>query len=178
MVEIYQLLTGIGFACARELVHLGATVLICARTTAAVEAAVSAINGEASTQNQSQKSGHAIGLTCDVGSSEGRQALVDAVSKHFGARLNILVNNVGTNMRKTIEESTQHEYDTMMRTNVESCFNICKHLSSALRNAISNKMETGGYSGTVVNVASAAGIRSSGTGTIYAMTKGSCDRYV
>ena len=50
----------------------------------------------------------------------------------------------------------------MMRTNVDSCFFLCRSFSKALRAS----------KGAVVNVASAAGLRSSGTGTIYAMTKG------
>ena len=37
---------GIGLACARELISFGATVLICARTPAAVEKAVASLNGD------------------------------------------------------------------------------------------------------------------------------------
>ena len=39
-----------------------------------------------------------------------------------------LVNNVGTNVRKPIGEATPAEYDTMMSTNVSSCYFLCKDL--------------------------------------------------
>ena len=55
----------------------------------------------------------------------------------------------------------------MLRTNVDSMFYLTKGLSDLLK----RKRGTGAAS-SVVNVASVAGVRSSGTGTIYALTKG------
>jgi Tropinone reductase 1 len=76
--------------------------------------------------------------------------------------LDCLVNNVGTNIRSRIEDSTEADYETMLRTNIDSSFFLCKDFFGALKES----------EGCVVNISSAAGIRSSGTGSIYALTKG------
>lgn len=73
-----------------------------------------------------------------------------------------LVNNVGTNVRKPIGEATTDEYNTMMATNVSSCYFMCKGLRPFLSRS---KLAS------VVNISSAAGVNSTGTGAIYAMTK-------
>lgn len=143
---------GIGFSCVKEVLGLNAAkVLICARTEDSVKGALEALN-DARVQ----------GCVCDVSSAKGRAKLVSAVKEHCGDSLDCLVNNVGTNKRKSIEDSTEEEYATIMRTNVDSCFFLCKNLAPLLKKA----------KGSIVNVASVAGIRSSGTGTIYAMSKG------
>ena len=72
------------------------------------------------------------------------------------------MNNVGTNVRKPIGEATPTEYDTMMSTNVSSCYFLCKDLRPFLSRS---------KFASVVNVSSAAGVNSTGTGAIYAMTK-------
>jgi NAD(P)-dependent dehydrogenase (short-subunit alcohol dehydrogenase family) len=45
-----------------------------------------------------------IALTTDVSTSEGIDKLVASIEEHFGGRLDILVNNVGTNVRKARSE--------------------------------------------------------------------------
>ena len=145
---------GIGFACAKELVELGAKVFICARTEPSVSEALKELNA-----SPSESRGSAVGVVCDVSTTEGRSVLVQAV----GSQLDCLVNNVGTNIRAKIEDATEEEYYKMMRTNVDSCFFLCKSFFPVLK-------ECRGSS--VVNVASVAGIKSSGTGSIYAATKG------
>ena len=70
---------------------------------------------------------------------------------------------VGTNRRKPVSEFTQEDYDTIMKTNVDTCFFMSKEFYPLLRGV------DGGS--CIVNVSSAAGVRSSGTGAIYAMTK-------
>merc|ERR1711924_46209 len=109
-----------------------------------------------------------MGVVCDIATSEGRKTLVEAVDKHFDSSLDILVNNVGTNRRKPIGEVTDEDYSTIMRTNVDSMFFLTKDLEPFLRRGKGGN----GAKGSVVNVASAAGIRSSGTGTVYALSKG------
>mmetsp|Transcript_17 Transcript_17/g.22 ORF Transcript_17/g.22 Transcript_17/m.22 type:complete len:175 (-) Transcript_17:110-634(-) len=70
------------------------------------------------------------------------------------------------NIRKPIEEQSDEEYEQMMRTNVDSAYFLCKDLQDMLLNAAN---ENGGAA--VVNVASAAGVQSSGTGCVYGMSK-------
>ena len=61
------------------------------------------------------------------------------------------------------KEAAEADYKRMFATNVDSAYFLCKDLQQMLAHE-------GG--GVVVNVASAAGLASSGTGAIYGMTKG------
>ena len=103
-----------------------------------------------------------VGYVCDVSTRQGRSTLKDAVENNFGGRLDCLVNNVGTNKRAPIEDSTEEDYEVMMKSNLDSCFFLCKIFSENLSKS----------NGCVVNIASVAGVSSSGTGSIYAATKG------
>lgn len=100
-------------------------------------------------------------LAADVSEATGRAALVVHVAELWGS-LDILVNNVGTNKRQRVEDSTDEEYRTMVATNMDSAFFLSRDCLPLLRKS--------GYA-SVVNVSSLAGVRSSGTGVIYAMTK-------
>ena len=103
-----------------------------------------------------------VGYVCDVSTRQGRSTLKDAVENNFGGRLDCLVNNVGTNKLSPIEDSTEEDYEVMMKSNLDSCFFLCKIFSENLSKS----------NGCVVNIASVAGVSSSGTGSIYAATKG------
>lgn len=106
-----------------------------------------------------------IHIKCDVSNVDGRQKLLNVISKDVN-EIHGLINNVGTNVRKTIEEQTDDEYNTIMRTNIDSTYYLCKMLKPLLMNGAGT-----GTASTVVNVSSAAGVRSSGTGISYAMSK-------
>ena len=58
------------------------------------------------------------GVEADVATAEGRRALVDAVARAGG--LDILVNNVGTNIRQRTADLSDDDYATVLRTNLES----------------------------------------------------------
>ncbi|CAJ1352979.1 unnamed protein product [Effrenium voratum] len=143
---------GLGRACAAEMLALGAEVVITARKPAEVEATCAELAG----------SGKVYGLAADVSGKEGREALAAYVQNLWGGVLDGLVNNVGTNVRKPIHEATEEEYTTMMRTNVDSCWFLCKMFKPMLERSSRP---------SVVNISSAAGVRSTGTGSVYAMTK-------
>eukprot|EP00933_Yihiella_yeosuensis_P081406 TRINITY_DN95003_c0_g1_i1.p1 TRINITY_DN95003_c0_g1~~TRINITY_DN95003_c0_g1_i1.p1 ORF type:complete len:299 (-),score=58.89 TRINITY_DN95003_c0_g1_i1:463-1359(-) len=149
---------GLGRACAAEFLGLGAEVVVSSRNAAEVETAVKELQN--SIGNSS--GGKAHGLAADVSTKEGREALVDFVQRLWGGALDGLVNNVGTNQRKPIHEATEEEYYTMMRTNIDSCWFLCKMFKPMLEKSAG---------ASVVNVSSVAGIRSTGTGSVYAMTK-------
>jgi Tropinone reductase 1 len=103
---------------------------------------------------------------CDVAESEGRSTLVQAAKEGFG-KIQGLVNNVGTNTRKSILEQTEEEYHTMMKTNVDSSYFLCRSFSDLFD-------EDGA---TIVNVSSAAGTQSSGTGAAYGMSKAAMNHF-
>jgi len=145
---------GIGRAIAEEMLGLGAEVLLTARTESDVLKACEELNA--------RFGGRAHGVPCDVSSKEGRDALKNQVGELWKGRLDGLVNNVGTNARKPIEEVTDEDYRLQMSTNIDSCWYLCKMFKDSLQAS---------PGGCVVNVASAAGVASTGTGTVYAMTK-------
>uniref|UniRef100_A0A7S4QIT9 Uncharacterized protein n=1 Tax=Ditylum brightwellii TaxID=49249 RepID=A0A7S4QIT9_9STRA len=150
---------GIGYETVRSLLANGASgVVICSRRECT------------DTVNKLQdefpnSSVHAV--ACDVSTEDGRSKLVSEVKKQFGTKLHGLVNNVGVNVRKTVMEQTTEEYHNILRTNIDSAYFLSKSLKEMLANAAA---ETGSSS-TIVNVASAAGVVSSGTGAVYGMSK-------
>ena len=77
-------------------------------------------------------------------------------------RLDILVNNTGTNIRKKAIEYETDEYVKVRETNMDSVFDLCR-LAHPLLKASGDA--------SVVNIVSVAAFRQLGTGIPYAMTK-------
>ena len=145
---------GLGFAVAKEMLQLGAEVVIVSRKSAEVEETCASLTALMKRSIP--------GIAADISTKEGREALVAYVQELWGGSLDGLVNNVGTNVRKPIHEATEEEYHTMMRTNIDSCWFLCKMFKPMLERS---------SRASVVNISSAAGVRSTGTGSVYAMTK-------
>jgi Tropinone reductase 1 len=143
--------SGIGLATARELAALGADLLLVARGAARLDGVRAAI--------ESEFAGRRVeALAADMASAEDRQRVRDAA----GPALQILVNNAGTNIRKRMADLNLEEYRLVQRTNVESCFDLCRLLYPLLRQ---------GAPSAVVNNASVAGITHLRTGAPYGMSK-------
>lgn len=143
---------GIGAATAEELLRFGATVIAVARTAADLDAQVAHWRAEGL---------DAHGLTADISRPDERQALLHEVSRKW-PRLDILVNNVGTNIRKATAVYSAEEYQHVMATNLESVFGMCQAVYPLMQQA-------GG--GSIVNVASVAGLTYVRTGAAYGMSK-------
>eukprot|EP00899_Mesostigma_viride_P015421 jgi/Mesvir1/23880/Mv10672-RA.1 len=92
---------------------------------------------------------------------KGRETLLHYVEKTWGG-LDCLINNAGTNVRKKIVEATEEEYRLIIQTNMDSVY----YLSKMAYRLLSRSSRP-----TIVNVASAAGVNSTGSGAIYAMSK-------
>jgi tropinone reductase I len=142
---------GIGLAIAQEFLALGAEVIVVARNAEAIERQIDAW----------QSAGKVHGVAADVATSEGRQTMLAFVSKTFG-ELDILVNNVGTNIRKKAIDYTEEEFASIFHTNLTSVFELSR-LFYPLLKASEN--------GSVVNIGSVAGLTSIRTGAPYGMTK-------
>jgi Tropinone reductase 1 len=147
---------GIGLATARELASLGAEVLLVARKAPEVEAIVAALRGEGR---------KAHGCAADVATPEGRQSVSDRVEALWGA-LDVLVNNVGTNIRAPTADYPLESLRQLMAANLESAFGLCQLLRAKLKAS----------RGAIVNVSSIASRTIVRTSTAaYAMTKGALD---
>lgn len=143
---------GIGRAIAEEFLRLGATTCIVARNADEVLTRVSAWRAD---------NLHAYGIAADVMSADGRQLIFEKLSE-IGASLNILVNNVGTNIRKKTIDTTRDDYDHIVATNMTSTFEMCRLFYPMLKSARHS---------SIVNILSVAGFIHLRTGVPYAMTK-------
>ena len=107
--------------------------------------------------------GEATYVHLDVTSEADWQSAVDTAVSAYG-KLNVLVNNAGILIRKTLEETTGEDWDRIMNINAKGVF-------LGTRAAIPAMREAGG--GSIVNISSTAGLVSSPSGSAsYTATKG------
>src|SRR5262245_54406375 len=144
---------GIGRATAHELLRLHATVLAVARTAADVEAAVA--------EWRALGLLHAHGLAADASTPAGIAAILAAARVQLGG-LDLLVANVGTNVRRAAVEYETGEFAQLFRTNVESAFELARAAHPLL---------AAGTAPAVVLVGSVAASAYVGSGVPYAATK-------
>lgn len=104
--------------------------------------------------------GTASAIAVDVTSDEQCKELAEFAMSEYG-RLDILDNNVGNSHRATVTEIDPGDWDSIMELNVKSMM-----LTS--RYAIPKMKESGG--GSIVNIASIAGLRASKS-TVYTASK-------
>lgn len=135
---------GIGKAIVDEFVSLGADVIAVARNL-----------------QQGDKNASAKYLEGDITDPLFRQQVLYEVSKTWGM-LHVLVNNVGTNIRKKFSEYTEEEYRKLFETNLFAM--------TALTQAAHELLVKSG-NGSVVNIASVAGSVDVQSGPPYGMTK-------
>ncbi|KAI5603451.1 hypothetical protein BDE02_01G220000 [Populus trichocarpa] len=147
---------GIGRAIVEELVGFGARVHTCCRNGSELDKCLEDWNDVCS-------GGMISGSVCDVSVGAQRQELMETVSSNFGGKLNILVNNVGTNIRKPMVEFTPEEFSTLMATNFESAFHISQ-LAYPLLKASGE--------GSVVFTSSVSGFVSLKSMSVHGVTKG------
>ncbi|WP_293009277.1 MULTISPECIES: SDR family NAD(P)-dependent oxidoreductase [unclassified Oscillibacter] len=104
---------------------------------------------------------HGVGM--DVASEEAWKAVTERIVEQSG-RLDVIVNNAGINIRKTIEEMTKDEWMQMMEVNTASVFLATKYAIPIMR-------RQGG--GVILNTNSICGlIGHMNTPEAYTATKG------
>ena len=101
-------------------------------------------------------------MACHVGRLEDLEGLVDRVTREFG-HIDILVNNAGTNIAQgPALEMTDAQFDKMVEVNLKSAFRLTRLVAPGM-------CQRG--SGSIVNIASIAGIRPQFQSLLYSMTK-------
>lgn len=143
---------GIGWAIADEFLLLGAEVLIVARNAEEVEIRLA---------EWKRRDLPAYGLRADVTSEADRAAMIAAVEQRWG-RLDVLVNNVGMNIRKPFTDYEEAEYRSIFETNLFSTLAITRLCFPLLQR---------GRGASVVNISSVAASVDVRSGAPYAMTK-------
>lgn len=101
------------------------------------------------------------GVAGDVADRGFRSKLVKEIENKFG-KLDILVNNVGTNVRKKFIEYTEEEYRKLFETNLFSLTEMSRLCHPLLKKS---------GKGSVINIASVAGTIDIQSGPPYGMTK-------
>src|SRR5512133_808885 len=134
---------GIGRAIAEEFLSLGADVTIVARTEADVEALLKAWH--------SRGQGFS-GIVADVSKSAGIETIIHAVQRDSN-KLDVLVNNAGTNIRKESLRYSREEFEFLIGTNMTPAFELSRQLHPLLKAS---------GSGSIVNVVSVGGITALG----------------
>ena len=104
---------GIGRAIALALSEQGAEVVLAARSEDEIEA----VANEVPTR--------ALAVHTDVSDPVQIQHLVDRAISEFG-RLDLLVNNAGIAFQRSVQDTTQEEWDHIMHVNLRSAFLACK----------------------------------------------------
>jgi 3-oxoacyl-[acyl-carrier protein] reductase len=144
---------GIGAAIAKRLAADGASVAITyAKDASAASAVAKAIENNGGT---------AIAIQADATDAQAVKAAVDRTVATFG-RLDVLVNNAGTAIPKTFEETTLEEMDRVININIRGVF--------AATHAALKHMKDGGR---IVTIGSAVGERAASPWLVpYSATKG------
>jgi 3-oxoacyl-[acyl-carrier protein] reductase len=127
---------GIGLATARMLRAEGASVVVCGRDGARLDAAVSDLGSE-----------RCLGVTCDATDPDDLVALRDAAVERFGG-VDVLVNNAGTSARGPAMEVTDEAWQRDLD------LKLMAHIRMA-RLVVPSMRERGG--GAVVSVLSIGG---------------------
>ncbi|XP_018830556.1 tropinone reductase homolog At5g06060-like [Juglans regia] len=149
---------GIGHAIVEELARFGAAVHTCSRNEVELNECM----------HEWEKKGFRVtGSVCDVTSPSERQKLITTVSSLFDGKLNILINNVGTNKSKPTTEYKAEDFSLIMSTNFESAY----HLSQ-----LSHPLLKASSAGSIVFISSVCGVVSVNGGSIYSATKGAMNQ--
>ncbi len=145
---------GIGEAIAHAFAEAGAKVILAARKPDALEAVAQAII---------EKGGQALAVPSHTGKVEDVKKLIAAGVEKFG-QLDVLVNNAATNPyfgpMLDIEDAA---FDKTFEVNVKGYFWLIREVAQHL--------QARGAKGSIINVASVAGIGSAPMQGVYGMTK-------
>lgn len=96
---------GLGLIMARQLLHQGARVAICARDETELECARSDLN---------QHHGRVLTVPCDITDQRQVNTMVQAVQRYFGW-IDVLINNAGIIQVGPVESMTLEDYDEAMK---------------------------------------------------------------
>ncbi|OIR00866.1 acetoacetyl-CoA reductase [mine drainage metagenome] len=98
---------------------------------------------------------------CDVSDYDSCRACIDAIEQDVGA-VDVLVNNAGITRDMTFKKMTKADWDAVMRTNLDSVFNMTKQVMDGM-------MERNW--GRVINISSVNGQKGAFGQTNYAAAK-------
>ncbi len=141
---------GIGAATARRFVAEGAQVLI------------ADINVEAANSLAEELGAAATALHCDVTREDDVKAAAEKAYAHWD-KVDVLVNNAGSELNRAYDETTEDEWDRVLNTDLKGPWLMCKHFVPEMVSA---------GSGSVINISSLNGLVGFPLSTAYGSAKG------
>ena len=141
---------GIGKGIMDEFLSLGAVVIAVARDVSSLK-----------------ESDKLLPVKADVTNENDLKNLLSLIETRFG-RLDFLINNVGTNIRKKTIDYTDEEISHLFNTNLFPVFRFCQAMYPLLKKS---------GSPSVVNISSVAGLMHIRTGPGYGMTKAAINQF-
>jgi 2-deoxy-D-gluconate 3-dehydrogenase len=149
--------SGIGQACARALGAAGANVVVTELPDRIERAEVTVADIMAG-----GSSGVAVPL--DVRDLENIATCVEAAVQAGSGRLDVLVNNAGTNVRQKAFDVTEDAWDTVLDTNLKGVFFMAQAAGRVMR----DQQPSGG---SIINMASTMGLVGYGDRSAYCSSK-------
>lgn len=143
---------GIGKATVELFLELGANVIFTARNQKEIQEFETKL---------SKKYPNVKGIVADATNSEDIAKVKKIIEANW-AKLDVLVNNAGTNLRKQTIEYSDEEYQFVVDTNIKAPFMICKALYPLLQKSSHP---------SIINLASIAGSLDVHTGSPYGISK-------
>jgi dehydrogenase/reductase SDR family protein 4 len=141
---------GIGRSIAEIFVREGAKVVIVGRKQETLDQVAREIGP------------NAMPVACHVGRADQIQNLVETATREFG-RIDVLVNNAATNIAQgPVLELDEVQFDKMVEINLKSAFRLMKLVGPGM---------CARGSGSIINIASIAGLRPQYHSMLYSMTK-------
>jgi short-subunit dehydrogenase len=144
--------SGIGRDTAKALHARGATVVLAARRKDRIDALAEELN---------QIGGPALAVRTDVSCEPDVDRLFEIVRKEYG-RIDWLINNAGSGLHASVEETTPEQMERLWRTNFMGTF-------YAIRRAIPLMKQQG--EGHILTISSMAGLRGTPMNGAYCATK-------
>ena len=87
-------------------------------------------------------------VTANIARTEDAVSVCQAARQHFGS-IDLLVNNAGTQVEKTIAESDDDDWDAVIGTNCKGVFNMSREALKDMQNSAGNIINIGSISGHV-----------------------------
>ena len=143
--------SGVGAAIAKLFAAEGATVVMTARREAALEKVAGQIEAAG---------GKTFVMATDISKAEDPERLMAAVEEKYG-KIDVLVNNAGTDNSTWLTKLKQSEWDAVCNLNMKGPYTMMKY---AIPHLIKTK-------GCIVNTASVAGVYGCPTGLPYPASK-------
>jgi len=144
---------GIGLAIAEDLHREGAHVVISARNQREISETVKRLSASGGAK--------VVGKRCDVQREEDVKDLIRFSIAELGG-VDILINNAGVGIFRSVEEMTADDWKKVISTNLDSLFYACHY-------AIPEMKKRGG--GFIINIGSLAGKNAFVTGAAYNASK-------